>query len=235
MASNPRYARVKCHPFPSSVGHASLASERRDRVQPVLCDPRRSSSACSAPSPSWPARLGASGCRRRSCWSSAGCSSGCCRGCPAVDLDPDLIFFIFLPPLIYGAGFNSSPRDLRAQARRIGVLAIGLVAASTVAVAVAVKLLVPGFGWPEGFVLGAILAPTDPVAAVAIMQRLRVDAAALGDHRGRVAGQRRHRPRALPAGGRRDRQRHASRCWTAPGSWWPRARAASRSASRSVG
>src|SRR5262249_51665544 len=71
------------------------------------------------------------------------------------------------------AGFNSSPRDLRAQARGIGVLAIGLVAATTVAVAVAVKLLVPGFGWAEGFVLGAILAPTDPVAAVAIMQRLR--------------------------------------------------------------
>ncbi|MET0602751.1 MAG: Na+/H+ antiporter [Baekduia sp.] len=95
-------------------------------------------------------------------------------GLPAVDLDPDLIFFIFLPPLIYGAGFNSSPRDLRAQARRIGILATGLVAASTVAVTVAVKLLVPGFGWAEGFVLGAILAPTDPVAAVAIMQRLRV-------------------------------------------------------------
>ena len=99
---------------------------------------------------------------------------GLVPGLPPVDLDPDLIFFIFLPPLIYGAGFNSSPRDLRAQARRIGVLAIGLVAATTVAVAVAVKLLVPGFGWAEGFVLGAILAPTDPVAAVAIMQRLRV-------------------------------------------------------------
>src|SRR3954454_5212145 len=91
-----------------------------------------------------------------------------------VDLDPDLVFFIFLPPLVYGAGFNSSPRDLRAQARRIGILAIGLVAATTAAVAVAVKLVVPGFGWPEAFVLGAILAPTDPVAAVAIMQRLRV-------------------------------------------------------------
>jgi CPA1 family monovalent cation:H+ antiporter len=99
---------------------------------------------------------------------------GAVPGLPAVVLDPDLIFFVFLPPLVYGAGFNSSPRDLRAQARRIGVLAIGLVAATTVAVAVAVKLLVPGFGWAEGFVLGAILAPTDPVAAVAIMQRLRV-------------------------------------------------------------
>jgi Na+/H+ antiporter len=96
-------------------------------------------------------------------------------GLPPARLDPDLIFFVFLPPLVYGAGFNSSARDLRAQARRIGVLAIGLVAASTVAVAVAMKLVVPGFGWPEAFVLGAILSPTDPVAAVAIMNRLRVD------------------------------------------------------------
>jgi CPA1 family monovalent cation:H+ antiporter len=55
------------------------------------------------------------------------------------------------------------------------VLAIGLVAATTVAVAVAMKLVVPGFGWAEAFVLGAILAPTDPVAAVAVMNRLRVD------------------------------------------------------------
>src|SRR3954449_2958133 len=99
---------------------------------------------------------------------------GLVPGRPAGKVDPDLVFFVFLPPLVYGAGFNSSPRDLRAQARRIGVLAIGLVAASTAAVAVAMKLIVPGFGWPEAFVLGAVLAPTDPVASVAIMQRLRV-------------------------------------------------------------
>src|SRR3954471_20550829 len=99
---------------------------------------------------------------------------GLVPGLPPVHLDPDLVFFVFLPPLVYGAGFNSSPRDLRAQARRIGVLAIGLVAASTVAVAAVITLVVPGFGWAEAFVLGAILSPTDPVAAVAIMQRLRV-------------------------------------------------------------
>jgi monovalent cation/hydrogen antiporter len=99
---------------------------------------------------------------------------GLVPGLPAVRLDPDVIFFIFLPPLIYGAGFNSSPRDLRNEARRIGILAIGLVAATMVAVAAAVTMVVPGFGWAEAFVLGAILAPTDPVAAVAVMQRLRV-------------------------------------------------------------
>lgn len=99
---------------------------------------------------------------------------GLVPGLPGVTLDPDLTFFIFLPPLVYGAGFTASPRDLRQQARRIGVLAVGLVAASAAAVAVAMKLIVPGFGWAEGFVLGAVLAPTDPVAAVAIMQRYRV-------------------------------------------------------------
>jgi monovalent cation/hydrogen antiporter len=99
---------------------------------------------------------------------------GLVPGLPTLDLDPDLVFFIFLPPLLYGAGFNSSPRDLRAQARRIAILAIGLVAATTVAVAAAVHAVVPGFGWPEAFVLGAVLAPTDPVAAVAVLQRLRV-------------------------------------------------------------
>ncbi|QEC47005.1 Na+/H+ antiporter [Baekduia soli] len=103
-----------------------------------------------------------------------GVAVGLIPGLPSAALDPDLIFFIFLPPLVYGAGFNSSPRDLRQQARRIGVLAIGLVAATTVVVALTLKLVVPGFGWPEGLVLGAILAPTDPVAAVAVLQRLRV-------------------------------------------------------------
>jgi CPA1 family monovalent cation:H+ antiporter len=99
---------------------------------------------------------------------------GLVPGLPPVRLDPNLVFFVFLPPLLYGAGFNSSPRDLRQQARRIAVLAVGLVAATTAAVAAAVELVVPGFGWPEAFVLGAILAPTDPVAAVAVLQRLRV-------------------------------------------------------------
>lgn len=95
-------------------------------------------------------------------------------GLPSTHLEPNVVFFVFLPPLVYGAGFNSSPRDLRAQARRIAILAVGLVVATMAAVAVAVHAVVPGFGWPEAFVLGAILAPTDPVAAVAIMQRLRV-------------------------------------------------------------
>src|SRR4051812_11929709 len=98
---------------------------------------------------------------------------GLVPGLPPVDLDPDLVFFVFLPPLVYGAGFNSSPRDLRAQARRIGILAIGLVAASTVAVAGGITLVVPGFGWPEALLLRAVLSPAGPGPAVRSLQRRR--------------------------------------------------------------
>ncbi len=95
-------------------------------------------------------------------------------GLPAVRLAPDVVLFVFLPPLLYAAGFSSSPRELRAQARSIGVLAIGLVLVSTAGVAVALHLIVPGFGWPQAFVLGAILSPTDPVVAVSVLERLGV-------------------------------------------------------------
>ena len=104
-------------------------------------DPRRPARGRDRPGRRGPARRPAVADRARS---SAALLVGLVPGLPAVELDPDLIFFVFLPPLVYGAGFNSSPRDLRAQARRIGVLAIGLVAATTVAVAVAIKLVVPG-------------------------------------------------------------------------------------------
>ena len=95
-------------------------------------------------------------------------------GLPEIDLRSEVIFLVFLPPLLYAAGFRSSPRELRAQAHHIAILAIALVLATAAGVAVAVHAIVPGFAWPEAFVLGAILAPTDPVAAVAILQRLNV-------------------------------------------------------------
>ena len=95
-------------------------------------------------------------------------------GLPQVRLKPDVVLFLFLPPLLYAAAFSSSPRELREQARAIGVLAIGLVVVSTIAIAVALHLVVPGFGWAEAFVLGAILSPTDPVVAVAVLERAGV-------------------------------------------------------------
>ena len=93
-------------------------------------------------------------------------------GMPEVELPPDLVLVAFLPPLLYWAGFFSSPRDLRADARAITASAVGLVLATTVAVAVAAHAVVDGLTWPAAFALGAIVSPTDPLAATAIGRRL---------------------------------------------------------------
>src|SRR5687767_4094964 len=95
-------------------------------------------------------------------------------GRPRVGLRPDLVFLFFLPPLLYYAALRTSWRDFRANLRPIVLLAVGLVLFTTVSVALAVKLLVPGFTWATAFVLGAIVSPPDAVAATAVMQRLRV-------------------------------------------------------------
>ncbi|HYN16817.1 MAG TPA: cation:proton antiporter, partial [Actinomycetes bacterium] len=95
-------------------------------------------------------------------------------GMPAVELPPELVLVAFLPPLLYWSGFFSSPRDLRADARAISMLAVGLVLATTVAVAVLAQAMVEGMTWPAAFALGAIVSPTDPLAASAIGRRLGV-------------------------------------------------------------
>src|SRR2546429_5810949 len=93
-------------------------------------------------------------------------------GLPAVKLDPDLVMLIFLPPLITAAGWYTSVRDLRANARAISLLSVGLVLFTTFGVGAAAHFLVPGLGWGPAFVLGAIVSPTDAIAATAIMDRL---------------------------------------------------------------
>jgi monovalent cation/hydrogen antiporter len=95
-------------------------------------------------------------------------------GMPAVELPPELVLVAFLPPLLYWSGFFSSPRDLRADARAISTAAVGLVLATTVAVAVVAQAAVDGLTWPAAFALGAIVSPTDPLAATAIARRLGV-------------------------------------------------------------
>jgi monovalent cation/hydrogen antiporter len=99
---------------------------------------------------------------------------GFAPGMPDVELPPELVLVVFLPPLLYWAGFFSSPRDLRADARAISLSAVGLVLATTVAVAVVAHAVVDGMGWPAAFALGAIVSPTDPLAATAIGRRLGV-------------------------------------------------------------
>ncbi len=95
-------------------------------------------------------------------------------GLPRVELAPDLVFLLFLPPILFGAGYFTSIRDFKANLRAIGLLSVGLVIATTIAVGVVVHALVPGLGWAPAFALGAIVAPPDAVAATAIFQRLGV-------------------------------------------------------------
>jgi Na+/H+ antiporter len=94
-------------------------------------------------------------------------------GVPAITLPPDAVLIGILPPLLYSAAYNTGLRDLRRNLRAISLLAIGLVILTTVAVA-AVAHYVIGLSWPVGFVLGAVVSPTDPLAATAIAHRLGV-------------------------------------------------------------
>ncbi len=94
-------------------------------------------------------------------------------GIPEVELEPEVVLLVILPPLLYAAAFFTPLRELRRNVRPISLLAIGLVLATALAVA-AVAHAALGFGWAEAFVLGAIVSPTDPVAATAIARRLGV-------------------------------------------------------------
>ena len=93
---------------------------------------------------------------------------------PDVQLDPDVVFLVFLPPLLHAAGYQASPRELRAEIRPLSYLAITLVLVTMGGVAVVAHALVPGLGWAEAFILGAVVAPTDPVSASATFTRIPV-------------------------------------------------------------
>src|SRR4051812_46668453 len=103
-----------------------------------------------------------------------GLGLGFAPGVPDVRLDPDIVLLVVLPPLLYSAAFFSSVRELRTNLRAISLLAVGLVLATMGVVAVVAHELVPGMPWEAAFVLGAVVSPTDPVAAIAILQRLSV-------------------------------------------------------------
>jgi monovalent cation/hydrogen antiporter len=96
---------------------------------------------------------------------------GLVPGIPDIQLDPDLVLLVFLPPLLYSSAFFADLRALRADARVIALSAIGLVLATIAAVAVVGHELI-GLPWAMAFALGAIVSPTDPAAATAIMRRV---------------------------------------------------------------
>ena len=95
-------------------------------------------------------------------------------GMPDATLDPDLVLVIFLPPLLYSAAFFANLHDLRRDARAITLQAVGLVLVTMCVVAVIAHALIPDLPWAAAFTLGAIVAPTDPLAATAIARRMAV-------------------------------------------------------------
>jgi monovalent cation/hydrogen antiporter len=97
-----------------------------------------------------------------------GLAIGLMPGMPDIHVPPDVVLVVFLPPLLYSAAFFTSLRDLRANLRPITTLAVGLVLATMVAVAVVAHAVVPDMSWAAAFVLGAIVSPTDAIAATAI-------------------------------------------------------------------
>lgn len=101
-----------------------------------------------------------------------GLALGFVPGLPPIELAPDLIFLLFLPPLLYGDAWTTSWRDFRSDLRAIGLLAIGLVIATTLVIAAVAHAVIPHFSWAAAFVLGALVSPTDAVAATSIAQRL---------------------------------------------------------------
>ncbi len=93
-------------------------------------------------------------------------------GLPRVELAPDLVLVAILPPLLYSAAFFTGLRDLRANLRPISLLAFGLVTATTCGVGLVAHVAIPQLSWGGAFTLGAILSPTDALAASEVLSRL---------------------------------------------------------------
>ncbi|MFN7488939.1 MAG: cation:proton antiporter, partial [Chryseotalea sp.] len=99
---------------------------------------------------------------------------GMLPGLPVIPLAPEVVFLIFLPPILYAAAWTTSWADFKASKRPITLLAIGCVIFTTCAVAVVAKYFIPGFSWAEAFLLGAIISPPDAVAATSATKGLGV-------------------------------------------------------------
>jgi monovalent cation/hydrogen antiporter len=104
----------------------------------------------------------------------AGIGIGLVPNLPEIKLNPEVVFLIFLPPALYSAAWTTSWNDFKSARRPITLLAVGCVLFTTTAVAIVAHYFIPGFGWAESFVLGAIISPPDAVAATAATAGLGV-------------------------------------------------------------
>jgi CPA1 family monovalent cation:H+ antiporter len=101
-----------------------------------------------------------------------GLTLGLIPSMPSLVLNPEVVFLLFLPPILYDAASHTSWHDFKAEIRPISTLAIVLVFFTTMSVALASYYLIPGFTWPMAFILGAIVSPPDAVAATGITKGL---------------------------------------------------------------
>jgi CPA1 family monovalent cation:H+ antiporter len=104
----------------------------------------------------------------------AGLAIGMTPSLSIPELDPDLVFFVFLPPILWSAAMFTSPREFRRNFGSISLLAVGLVLVTTLVVAITARALIPGMPWAVAIALGAIVSPPDAVAATSIVSRLPV-------------------------------------------------------------
>jgi Na+/H+ antiporter len=104
----------------------------------------------------------------------AGFAVGLVPGISIPQLDPNLVFFVFLPPILWSAAMFTSVREFKRNIDKISTLAVGLVIVTTAVVAVVARALFPDLPWAVAVALGAIISPPDAVAATAIVSRLRV-------------------------------------------------------------
>ncbi|HEY6902307.1 MAG TPA: Na+/H+ antiporter [Puia sp.] len=95
-------------------------------------------------------------------------------GIPRIALDPNIVFIIFLPPLLYASAWYTSWHDFWKNRRPISMLAFGLVIFTSCAVAVVSNYMIPNFSLAFGFLLGGIISPPDAVAATSVLQNLKM-------------------------------------------------------------
>lgn len=102
----------------------------------------------------------------------AGIAVGFIPGMPKIEIDPDVVFLLFLPPMLYDAAFNISWTEFKKNINTISSLAFALVFLTASGIAITAYFVIPGMTWPLAFVLGAILSATDAVAATSITKGL---------------------------------------------------------------
>ena len=108
---------------------------------------------------------------------------------PHIELNPDVVFLLFLPPLLFSAAYQTSWRDFRYHISSIALLALGLVSFTVYGVAIATHWILPEFTWREGLVLGAVVCTTDAIAATSIARPPRPAQPPHRRHRRREPGQ----------------------------------------------